>query len=120
MSDLKLYAVNETSAVNYVKTYFDGCTFNLGSSRCACGESSTLFVHHSTGKVTRIIICEACFMEATLHDRTLVYFDEDVTRDILESRYRKAVEDDDFVVVGDQAYNPETIREILDHSLAIM
>lgn len=119
MSDIKIYAINKTSALTFVKTTFDECTYTLGSSQCACGESPTLFLQHPTGISARIIICEACYVDAAPVDKTLAYFDEDITREELEERYNTAVENSDFVVVGDQEYNPETIRYILDKCLFI-
>lgn len=122
MTEFKFYAINKTSALKHAKTLtqFEDWTSSLGSSQCACGETPTLFLYHSSGDVARIIICEACFVDAALLEQAPVYFDEDVTREILEERYNKAVENGDFVVVGDQEYNPETIRVILERNMAVM
>lgn len=122
MTEFKFYAINKTSALKQAKILleFNDWTSSLGSSQCACGETPTLFLYHSSGDVARIIICEACFVDAALLEQAPVYFDEDVTREILEERYNKAVENGDFVVVGDQEYNPETIRVILERNMAVM
>lgn len=116
MATQKLYAVNKYSALCYANMYYGSCVFLLGSSQCACGETPTLFIQVGDTEI-RILICEACFMEAAHIDRVPVYFDEDITKQEILERYNTAVENSDFVVIGDQEYSTETIQHILDEGL---